>query len=95
MWRACCGQATLKALGHDHQAPFGPHLVGLHHTDMPARGADGALYDLALEAGMILSVDRPLMETGHSGSAHLEDLMLITADGAEPIHATGPATLTV
>lgn len=33
-----------------------------------------------------LSVDCPAMNTGIGGSAHMEDLSLITLHGAEPIH---------
>ena len=36
---------------------------------------------------MILSVDCPVLNAGMGGSAHMEDLSLITADGAEPIHS--------
>ena len=44
---------------------------------------------------MILSIDCPVMETGVGGSAHLEDLTLITQGGAEPIHPTAAAALIV
>ena len=82
------GQKAVRAAGLDFDIPFSPHSVGLTHTDEP--GQDGRPYwvkdDLTLEPGMILSVDCPVLNTGIGGSAHMEDLSLITADGAEPIH---------
>ena len=82
------GQNAVRAAGLDFDIPFSPHSVGLTHTDEP--GQDGRPYwvkdDLTLEPGMILSVDCPVLNTGIGGSAHMEDLSLITADGAEPIH---------
>lgn len=82
------GQQAVRAAGLDFDIPFSPHSVGLTHTDEP--GQDGRPYwvkdDLTLEPGMILSVDCPVLNTGIGGSAHMEDLSLITSDGAEPIH---------
>ena len=65
-----------------------PHSVGLNHTDEPSVGdADYFVKDnLQLVEGMIISVDLPMTETGFGGSAHLEDLVLITKDGAELIN---------
>jgi len=48
-----------------------------------------------IEENMILSIDCPLFETGQGGTAHLEDLVLVTATGAVPIHDTGTPTYTV
>lgn len=89
------GRRALKAQGADLAVPFGPHIVGLHHSDQPSLGPDGQREDMALEAGMILSVDCPLMEAGLGGTAHLEDLTLITASGSAPIHEVPPAVLVV
>ena len=44
---------------------------------------------------MVLSVDCPLLDVGVGGSAHLEDLTLITADGSRPLHAVDPALILV
>ncbi len=91
------GREAVKKGGFDFRIGFGPHSVGLMHTDEP--GIDcGGFYgklDLTLRENMILSVDCPIMNTGVGGSAHIEDLMLITADGAEPIHEIGDAVVTI
>lgn len=65
-----------------------PHSVGLQHTDEPFR--DDAPFavkdDLVLEENMTLTVDFPHIEVGF-GACHLEDLVRITHDGAEPLAA--------
>lgn len=82
------GQAALKAAGCDVAIGFGPHSVGLAHTDEPGEvhGGFWRKPDIVLEPGMVLSVDCPVLDTGIGGSGHCEDLMLITPEGAEPIH---------
>jgi Xaa-Pro aminopeptidase len=89
------GAATLAKLGHDVPVAFGPHSVGLAHNDQPRAAPDGGPQDLVVEENMILSIDCPLSETGSGGTAHLEDLVLITPRGAEPIHTTGSNTYLV
>lgn len=74
------GRETLRKAGYGFEVAFGPHSVGLYHTDAAGLG------DLVLEPGMILSVDCPVMQAGIGGTAHLEDLTLITQNGAERIH---------
>ena len=59
------------------------------------RGGFYGKLDLTLRENMILSVDCPVMSTGVGGSAHIEDLMLITAEGAEPLHEIGAPVITV
>ncbi|MEO0996047.1 MAG: M24 family metallopeptidase [Pseudomonadota bacterium] len=82
------GRESLRKQGADLSVSFRPHSVGLFHTDHPepsllqARSSES----LVLEQNMILSVDCPMFEAGMGGTAHLEDLMLITGTGAEPIH---------
>lgn len=82
------GRESLKKQGVDLNVSFTPHSVGLFHTDHPQpsllgpRTADA----LVLEENTILSVDCPVFEAGLGGTMHLEDLMRIRKDGAEPIH---------
>ena len=82
------GTEAVAAGDYPFRVGFGPHSVGLMHTDEPGIDAQGFYRkaDLILEQDMILSVDCPIMDTGVGGSAHLEDLMLVTANGAVPIH---------
>jgi Xaa-Pro aminopeptidase len=91
------GMETLRKLGVAEQVGFGPHSVGMMHTDEP--GVDGGDFfvkdNLILVENMVLSVDCPSLETGIGGSIHIEDLMLITADGATPIHDIGDHVITV
>ncbi len=83
------GRETVRKAGYDFLIAFGPHSVGLQHTDAAALG------DVVLEPGMVISVDCPVMQTGIGGSTHLEDLTLITANGSEPIHRISAATVQV
>lgn len=83
------GRETLRKAGKDFIVAFGPHSVGLYHTDAAGLG------DIVLEPGMILSVDCPVMQAGIGGSAHLEDLTLITATGSERIHPAAPGIVQV
>lgn len=82
------GSEAVRAAGYQAVIGFGPHSVGLAHTDEPGEvhGGFWRKPDLVLEPGMILSVDCPTLDTGIGGSAHCEDLVLITQSGAEPIH---------
>jgi Xaa-Pro aminopeptidase len=89
------GQAALRRSGQRYLVPFNPHSVGLYHSDHVGPSGLPPREDIVLEPGMVLSIDCPLLETGVGGSAHLEDLMLITPDGAEPINATDQQTITV
>jgi Xaa-Pro aminopeptidase len=63
-----------------------PHSIGLQHTDDPApmtlAGPDYG--DPVLEPGVVLNVDLPYVEIGW-GAVHLEDTLLVTADGCEPL----------
>ncbi|WP_439533084.1 M24 family metallopeptidase [Polymorphobacter sp.] len=89
------GAAILSGLdgGAGLNVPFQPHCVGLAHTEQPFADLDGKPLDIILEPGMVISVDCPLMEAGNWGTLHLEDLTLITADGATPLHDTGQPIL--
>lgn len=90
------GQQTLKKMNANYTVSFTPHSVGLYHTDhVGMAGAAAFREDPVLEKGMIISVDCPLLEAGVGGSAHLEDLTLITANGSEPIHDVSQQTIIV
>ena len=81
------GQGILSKFGN-YAVPFGPHSVGLAHTEQPMADVDGGVLDIELETGMIISVDCPLLEADTGGTVHMEDLVLITPDGAVAIHDT-------
>lgn len=85
------GRDTLRKSGVGETVTFGPHSVGLMHTDEPGevRGGFYGKNNLRLEENMVLSVDCPALDTGIGGSVHIEDLVVITRDGAEPIHHIG------
>lgn len=91
------GRESLKKQGVDLTVSFRPHSVGLFHTDHPRTDlSQGRItQDLVLEENMILSVDCPVLDTGLGGTAHLEDLMLIHKDGAEPLHEIGERVIVV
>ena len=89
------GREALRKAGHDYTVAFKPHSVGLEHEDQPRAGIDGRPCDIELADGMVLSVDCPLLDVGVGGTAHLEDLTLITADGSRPLHEAGPPLLVV
>ncbi|MEM7569556.1 MAG: Xaa-Pro peptidase family protein [Pseudomonadota bacterium] len=75
-----------EALG-EQLAIVNPHSVGMQHTDEPGdeRYAGFVKDDITLEAGMTLTVDLPHVEPGW-GACHLEDLIVVTETGAEPLH---------
>lgn len=89
------GHGLLKKIDPHVPMSFNTHSVGLAHTDQPRFDASGQRIDHVLQKNMVLSIDCPLFETGWGGTAHLEDLVLITESGAETIHETGPAALLV
>ena len=91
------GKEAIKSGGYDVSVGFGPHSVGLAHTDEPGSDAQGfhRKLDLELCENMVLSVDCPIMNTGLGGSAHVEDLLRITKDGAEPLHDASVGVITV
>ena len=91
------GKESLKKQGMDLNVSFTPHSVGLFHTDHPQPSliSPRTVEGLVLEENMILSVDCPVLQAGFGGTAHLEDLMLIGKDGAEPIHDVPPEVIVV
>jgi Xaa-Pro aminopeptidase len=62
------------------------HSVGLEHTDMPfpVTPDDPKSSDFVLQENMVLNFDMPFLEYGW-GSMHLEDTLLVTTDGWEPL----------
>ena len=91
------GMEALRKGGYDLDVAFTPHSVGLMHTDDPGR-ADSPFYvkeDVVLAENMIISVDCPVRNVGLGGSAHLEDLTLITADGGVQINDIGDRVIVV
>jgi Xaa-Pro aminopeptidase len=98
------GREAIRKQGLDLVVGFNPHSVGLFHTDHPQpsralRGSvDGLVQPeeaLVVEEGMVLSIDCPVLEAGIGGTAHLEDLVRITATGAEPIHSVPEGVIVV
>ena len=86
------GRDAIKQSGYNFNVAVTPHSVGLSHTDEPGKDGPGSYWvkdDLVLEENMIISVDMPVLHTGIGGSAHLEDLTLITKDGSEQINDIG------
>lgn len=89
------GQKAMHEQGATYRVSFSPHSVGVFHTDHIGDGSSPRREDIVLRPGMIISVDCPVLESGIGGSVHLEDLMLITKDGAEPIHDIGQQAIQV
>ncbi len=83
------GQAALNLVDRELGVRITPHSVGLQHTDIAFRD------NLTLEAGMVLSVDCPVVDTGLGGSAHREDLVLITPTGFELLNEPGEELIVV
>ena len=78
--------------------PFTPHSIGLSHTDEPGPGGSSTFWtkdNIVLEENMVLSIDMPIKASGIGGSAHLEDLTLITKDGAVQINDIGDRSFMV
>lgn len=89
------GQEALRKMGADFSISFTPHSVGLYHADHVGNAGSPPREDIILEKNMVMSIDCPMGATGMGGSSHLEDLMLITDDGAEPINDTGSQTVMI
>lgn len=82
--------ATIRGNGFPEFRYVTPHGLGLEHTDdpKPLGRQPGAQPDQILEPGMVINVDMPFTEIGW-GSLHLEDTVLITTDGFEPLTTAG------
>ena len=81
---------TVRAHGFPEFRYVTPHGLGLEHTDdpKPVGAQPGTKPDQVLEPGMVINVDMPYTEIGW-GSLHLEDTVLITADGHERLTTAG------
>ena len=80
---------TLKAVHDDGFPGFviaTPHAVGLEHTDHPASIGTEAPghHTLTFEENMVFTLDMPYHEFGW-GTTHVEDMMIVRANGCEPI----------
>ncbi|PNU06687.1 M24 family metallopeptidase [Novosphingobium guangzhouense] len=82
------GHEAVARNGYDVAVSCATHSVGLFHTDEAFRG--GSLNfdkdDHRIEAGMVVSVDCPVLHLDATGNVHLEDLWLITEDGCEALN---------
>lgn len=74
-----------------------PHTIGLNHSDEPMGGSFGQYRkeNITLVENMVLSIDMPVLDSGLGGTAHLEDLVLITKDGAELLNQSDDRFITV
>jgi Xaa-Pro aminopeptidase len=81
---------TIRGNGFPEFLYVTPHGLGLEHTDDPKPlGVQlGTQPDQVLEAGMVINVDMPYTEIGW-GSLHVEDTVLVTADGHELLTSAG------
>jgi Xaa-Pro aminopeptidase len=92
------GVEALRKSGFTLDVAFTPHSVGLSHTDEPGVLQEAGYFvkdDLILQENMIISVDLPVRQSGMGGSAHLEDLSLITRTGSEQINDISNRTLII
>ena len=64
----------------------GPHSVGLEHTDHPVSVGNElpGHHELVFEENMVFTLDMPYHEFGW-GTTHVEDMLLVTTNGCEPI----------
>jgi Xaa-Pro aminopeptidase len=79
--------ATIEREGFPGFVIATPHSVGLEHTDHPlpiGPQLPGSMGDLVFEENMVINVDLPFHELGW-GAMHLEDMILVTADGCEAL----------
>lgn len=90
------GLEALRRDGYDVDVKITAHAVGLAHTEDPYR-PDLPFFaaDTIIEPGMVMSIDFPVTNTGYGGSAHLEDLVVITADGHEALNDTANPVIMV
>jgi Xaa-Pro aminopeptidase len=89
------GIDILRHSSRDIFVRLGVHSVGLWHSADPSGQSGDQYLSTKLEPGMILSVDCPLFDEGIGGSAHFEDLTLITDEGPVTLNPVYPAALLI
>ncbi|MEP3051844.1 MAG: M24 family metallopeptidase [Erythrobacter sp.] len=83
------GLELFKDIPIDTGLALNPHSCGLNHSDDAGSVDFGTGFGLpngTLEENMVLSIDLPFLDNGFGGSAHLEDLVIMTKDGPELIN---------
>jgi Xaa-Pro dipeptidase len=77
---------AIRAAGFPEYRGAVVHSLGLEHTDdpKPVGSQPGLKPDAVLEPGMVVNIDMPFTEIGW-GSVHIEDTVVITAQGYEPL----------
>ena len=78
--------AAIRGAGFPEYRGCVVHSLGLEHTDDPKPVAQqpGLKPDAVLEPGMVVNVDMPFTEIGW-GSVHIEDTVVITPSGCDPL----------
>ncbi len=81
------GADVMKQEGFNGYAS--PHNVGMEHTDQPSAMANPRkrLEPLNFSDGTVFTLDMPYLEIGY-GSSHVEDMMMVTKTGTQPISST-------
>jgi Xaa-Pro aminopeptidase len=78
--------AAIRGAGFPEYRGCVVHSLGLEHTDdpKPLAAQPGMKPDAVLEPGMVVNVDMPFTEIGW-GSVHIEDTVVITPNGCDPL----------
>ncbi len=87
--------AAVQKAGFNDFFYVSPHSLGLEHTDHPipmGPTLHGDWNDYALMVDMVVNVDMPFFEWGW-GTMHLEDTVVVTADGFRPLTSMSPALI--
>jgi Xaa-Pro aminopeptidase len=83
---------TVNAEGFPGFVIAAPHSIGLEHTDYPTSiGPElPGTHELIFEENMVFTLDMPYHEFGW-GTTHVEDMVIVRADGCEPISSMDTA----
>jgi len=84
--------AAVHAEGFPGFTIASPHSIGLEHTDHPTSiGPEmPGMHELVFEENMVFTLDMPYHEFGW-GTTHVEDMVIVRADGCEPISSLDTA----